>query len=178
MKKQTSTHYFSAFTQCLFDSSRRPRLESSWSSFFLKSLKKKKYPSALFIFFSLFRNMIFFSFLPSFSSFALCLGEVEEGILSSADTGEERRHFIKSCTGEMFEMAFTRAIYSRFSHLVCLSFSRSMFSQTPTLLSVQNSLSWRKTRSRNMKPPHSSKPFSILFYSLFYLSMHKNHVCV
>lgn len=83
------------------------RLESSWSSFF-ESLKKK-YPGAAFIFFP-FRNMIFF--FSRLFSFSLSSGEVEEGIFFSAETGEEKRHFIKSCMGEMFEMAFTRAIYS------------------------------------------------------------------
>lgn len=71
--------------------------------------------------------------------------------------GEEETHFIKSCMGDMFDVAFTRAIYSHtynrqkggsFSHLVCFSFSRNMFSRTPTLLLGQSLLSRRQIISK------------------------------
>lgn len=106
MKKQTSTHYFSAFTQVSLIPRGIPT--RVFLVIFFESLKKK-YPGAAFIFFP-FRNMIFF--FSRLFSFSLSSGEVEEGIFFSAETGEEKRHFIKSCMGEMFEMAFTRAIYS------------------------------------------------------------------
>lgn len=105
MKKQTSTHYFSAFTQVSLIPRGIPT--RVFLVIFFESLKKNIL--ALLLFFSL--SEIWFFFSPLFS-FSLSSGEVEEGIFFSAETGEEKRHFIKSCMGEMFEMAFTRAIYS------------------------------------------------------------------
>lgn len=142
---------------------------------------KKKISQRSFYFFH-FQKYDFFS--PPFS-FALSSGEVEEGILISAgkrkDTSLSRGwvRCLKWRSHELFIAAHTTARGGSFSHLVCLSFSRNMFSQTPTLLLVQNSLSQRKTIKRTVKPPKHTAAFFYFFklehwtiwHSAFYVSV-------
>lgn len=146
----------------VYDSSRRP--DSSLLGHLFWVVKKKKNIPALFLFFPLSEIGIFF--LPP--SLLLSLRVRLKKEFSFLQTPGKRKdtslsrvwlRCLKWRSHELFIAAHTTARGGSFSHLVCLSFSRNMFSQTPTLLLVQNSLSRRKTINRTVKPPKHTAAF-------------------
>lgn len=170
MKKQTSTHYFSAFTQV----SLIPRgIPTRVFLVIFFELLKKKISWRCFYFFP-FQKYDFFS-PASFLSLSLRV-RLKKGFSFLRKQGKRKDtslspvwvRCLKWRSRELFIATHMTASGGSFSHLVCLSFSRNRFSQTPTLLLVQNSLSWRKTISKNMKPPKHTAGFFFSFLLSFF----------
>lgn len=168
MKKQTSTHYFSAFTQVSLIPRGIPT--RVFLVIFFESFKKKISWRSFYFFFP-FRNMIFF---PPFLSFSLRV-RLKKGLSFLWKQGKKTDtslspvwvRCLKWRSHQLFIATHTTARGGSFSHLVCLSFSRNMFSQIPTLPLVRNSLSRRNTISNKN-----------LFLNLRILQFEKNYVCV
>lgn len=83
-------------------------------------------------------------------------GIFPQGSWRWGSTKWNKTHLNNSSSDEMCDLVFTQTIFSyryncqrrSFSHLVCLSFSRNMFSQTQTLLFGQSLLSEKKVISK------------------------------
>lgn len=164
----------------VFDSSRRP--DSSLLGHLFWVVKKKKISQRSFYFFS-FQKYDFF--LHSSLSLSVRV-RLKEGFSFLQTPGKRKDtslnpvgvRCLKWRSHELLIAAHTTAWGESFSHLVCLSFSRNMFSQTPTLLLVQNSLSWRKTIRRSMKSRTSNNlTFCFIYSRMMFVFDNKSQIC-